>query len=137
MKLVVTRSPSDEQCTLGKLTVDGEFECFTLEDIVRPDGEPKVFGETAIPYGLYQVVITFSPHFQRDMPLLVNVPSFDGVRIHPGNSAKDTEGCLLVGDAEGRDAISQSRSAFDALYPKIRDALDAGEEVTIEYVAEE
>lgn len=136
MKLVVTRSPSDEQCTLGKLTVDGEFECFTLEDIVRPDGEPKVFGETAIPYGLYQVVITFSPHFQRDMPLLVNVPSFDGVRIHPGNSAKDTEGCLLVGDAEGRDAISQSRFAFDALYPKIRNALDAGEEVTIEYVAE-
>lgn len=133
MKIEVKRNPSDAQCTLGELFIDGAFECHTLEDIVRPDGEPKVFGQTAIPNGLYQLVITYSPHFQRDLPLLVNVPGFSGVRIHPGNTAADTEGCLLVGESAGRDAIGQSRAAFEPLFSKIRNALDAGEEVTVEY----
>jgi hypothetical protein len=132
MRITVQRSPSDAECTLGKLYVNSEFECFTLEDIVRADGE-KVFGQTAIPAGTYKVIISYSPHFQRDLPLLIGVPNFEGVRIHPGNFAKDTEGCLLVGESEGRDSIGQSRAAFDALFPKIRDAIDNGEEVTISY----
>jgi hypothetical protein len=133
MKLLVQRYPSDENCTLGKLFVNDLYECHTLEDIVRPDGE-KVFGQTAIPAGTYKVVITFSDHFQRDLPLLLDVPDFEGVRIHPGNVAKDTEGCLLVGEGAGVDAITQSRAAFDVLWTKIRDAIGAGEEVEITYV---
>ena len=135
MKLKVVRQPSDDTCTLGELFVNDEHECYTLEDVVRPDGAPKVFGQTAIPYGTYSVSITFSPHFQRDLPLLADVPDFEGVRIHPGNTAADTEGCLLVGEESGRDQILQSRAAFEPLFAKIRDAISNSEEVTIEYVA--
>jgi hypothetical protein len=133
MKLEVVRSQCGAVCTIGELLVNGEHECFTLEDVVRPPDAPKVFGETAIPYGIYSVVITYSPHFQRDLPLLVGVPQFEGVRIHPGNTAADTEGCLLVGVGRGNATITGSRVAFEALYPKIKGALDMGEEVTIEY----
>lgn len=134
MKLTLNRSPSDSACTIGQLLVDGNPECFTLEDIVRPPGAPKVFGETAIPAGTYGVIITFSPHFQRDLPLLVNVPGFEGVRIHPGNVAADTEGCVLVGVDRLADSIGRSRIAFDALFPKIEQALVRGELVSIEIV---
>lgn len=133
MKLTVVRE-CGASCTIGTLLIDGVFECYTLEDVVRPDGEPKVFGETAIPAGEYDVTITFSPHFQRDLPLLHAVPSFEGVRIHPGNTAADTEGCLLVGESRDAESIHNSRAAFDALYPKIRDAIERGEKVTIAYV---
>ena len=133
MKLEVVRFQCGAECTIGVLLVDGEHECYTLEDIVRPDGAPKVFGQTAIPYGTYDVVITFSNHFQRDLPLLVGVPNFEGVRIHSGNRAEDTEGCLLVGTGHTGDSVTNSRVAFDALFPKIWDAIERGEKVTITY----
>ena len=132
MKLEVIRGPSTSACTIGKLFVDGVFECYTLEDVVRHDGV-KVYGETAIPAGTYVVVITFSNRFQRDLPLLVNVPDFSGIRIHAGNVAADTHGCLLVGQHRLDASITHSRDAFNALFPKIRHAIDAGEEVTITY----
>ena len=132
MKLQVIRTMCGADCTIGELLVDGEHECYTLEDVVRPDGE-KIFGKTAIPYGTYSVAITFSHHFQRDLPLLVGVPNFDGVRIHPGNTASDTEGCLLVGKHYTAGAVTESRLAFDTLFTKIRDAISGGEEVTITY----
>ena len=116
MDILLTREPSTAACTLGSLAIDGEFECFTLEDIVRP---VKIKGMTAIPAGDYEVVVTFSARFNRPLPLLLAVPNFDGVRIHPGNTAKDTEGCILVGQKKGTDQILQSRAAFDALFPKI------------------
>jgi hypothetical protein len=131
MKLEVIRN-CGATCTIGELLVDGEHECWTLEDVVRPAGE-KVYAETAIPYGVYDVTITHSPHFQRDLPLLLSVPNFEGVRIHSGNTAADTEGCLLVGTGRNATSIVGSRDAFNALFPKIRDALDAGEAVTIEF----
>lgn len=134
MKLKVTRQQFEPECTIGALTVNGFAQCYTLEDVVRPTGEPKVFGQTAIPTGTYKVIITFSPHFQRDLPLLLNVPNFEGVRIHPGNTAADTEGCILVGVDRLADSIGHSRIAFDALFPKIQQAIAAGEEVTIEVV---
>lgn len=130
MKLQLKREPSDSACTIGKLSIDGAGFCWTLEDVVRSG--PKVFGKTAIPAGTYQVVITYSPHFQRDLPLLVNVPGFEGVRIHPGNTAADTEGCILVGMDRLADSIGHSRIAFDALFPKIQAAIVAGESVSIE-----
>jgi hypothetical protein len=132
MKLKLSRTWPSAGCTIGQLSVDSMPQCYTLEDVVRPAGAPKVFGQTAIPAGVYGVVITFSPHFQRDLPLLVNVPGFESVRIHPGNTAADTEGCILVGVDRASDSIGRSRVAFDALFPKIQQALARGDLVSIE-----
>jgi hypothetical protein len=132
MKLTLYRTEHTADSTIGRLSIDGAPFCYTLEDIERPAGAPKVFGQTAIPPGLYQVIITHSPHFGRELPLLVNVPGFDGVRIHPGNTAKDTEGCILVGMDKLADSIGHSRVAFDALFPKLQAAINAGEGVVIE-----
>ena len=129
MKLTLERSWCGPVCTIGTLRVDGEFAAFTLEDVVR---EEKIAGETAIPAGEYNVVITPSARFKRDLPLVEDVPGFEGIRIHPGNDAGDTEGCILVGLAKGKDYVSESRKAFDILFPKIKSALDAGETVTLE-----
>lgn len=133
MKIDVARTLCGDSCTIGDLFIDGLFNCYTLEDVVRPADAPKVFGQTAIPYGTYQVIISFSPHFNRDLPLLVGVPGFEGVRIHPGNTAADTEGCLLVGLGRSDGAVTKSVAAFDLVFPQIRDALQRGEEVTIEF----
>jgi hypothetical protein len=127
MILELRRGQSDSKATLGDLYVDGVWTCYTLEDTeVRG---PKIPGETAIPTGLYKVIITMSPKFGRPLPLLVDVPGFDGIRIHPGNTAQDTEGCILLGQTEGKDFIGSSRAAFDSLYPKIEAVLANGGEV--------
>ena len=122
MNLRLIREPSALGTTLGVLFVDGHYECFTLEDELRED---KIPGETAIPPGRYRVVITPSQRFQRDMPLLMNVPGFAGVRIHSGNVAADTEGCILVGRDRGVGMVLQSRVAFASLFAKLEAALAA------------
>lgn len=132
MELRLDRINHGDTATIGNLYVDGKFECFTLEDRVRPTG-PKVPGQTAIPPGTYPVMITFSPRFKRNLPLLMNVPNFSGIRIHPGNSADDTEGCILVGQeiASGGVWLLRSRAAFDPLFAKLWDAETGGEKITI------
>lgn len=130
MKLLLERSWCGPKSTIGTLSVDGRNECFTLEDVVR-DG-PKVYGETAIPVGTYNVIVTPSQRFKRDLPLVENVPGFQGIRIHSGNTAEDTDGCILVGKAKGTDSVTDSRAAFNELFTKIKAALDAGEAVTLE-----
>ncbi len=138
MKLLLEREPSHLTCTLGSLYVNDEFECFTLEDVVREiPGVPverwKIKGKTAIPAGTYKLDLTFSQRFQRMLPILIDVPGFEGVRIHTGNTDADTEGCILVGtQLAGAESITYSRAAFNALYPKLVDALGAGEVLTIE-----
>lgn len=139
MNLTLKRRPSGVSCTIGELFENEEHECFTLEDIVRevpgkPVSEWKIGGETAIPSGRYKITVTHSLHFNRDLPLLNGVPGFLGVRIHSGNTDADTEGCILVGRSLADEAIMQSRLAFDQLFEKIRDALDASEEVWISIV---
>lgn len=126
MKLEIKREPSANGCTIGSLYVNDVFECYTLEDVVR---DQKIHGETAIPAGTYQVVITFSPRFQRDLPLLVGVPDFEGVRIHPGNTSADTEGCILPGQTRTANSVGASRLAFEALFRKIKDAQSKHENV--------
>jgi hypothetical protein len=121
MKLALQREPSVNGATLGNLYVDGAFQCYTCEDVVRPI---KIFGQTAIPAGTYKIEITFSPHFQRDLPLLIDVPDFSGVRIHPGNTPADTEGCILVGTQKGNASVLNSRVAFDALFALMQAAQD-------------
>lgn len=135
MRMLLQREPSTEACTIGRLTIDGDWCCWTLEDIVR--NGPKKPGETAIPPGIYTVQITHSPRFNTRLPLLLGVPGFEGVRIHPGNSAADTEGCILVGQSKGMNAILRSRAAFVPLLAKLETAQARGEQVTIEVRAAE
>lgn len=130
MKLELVRDQLDPDVTIGRLSVDGAFFCYTLEDVVRPDGE-KVYGETAIPAGTYKVVITHSPRFKVRMPLLLNVAGFMGVRIHAGNTAGDTEGCVLVGDERRAKSIGRSRVAYDRLFAVLDAALKRGETVDL------
>lgn len=99
MKLKLVRIAQRDTYTIGKLYVEDEYFCDTLEDRVRDlTIEKKVPGETAIPFGKYDVVVTMSPRFKRELPRLLNVPHFDGILIHRGNTAADTSGCILVGE---------------------------------------
>ena len=132
MELKLVRKIFTDKSTIGDLSVNGTFECFTLEDPPRP---VKIKGETAIPAGKYEIAVTFSNKFGKFLPLLLNVPGFDGIRIHPGNTAKDTLGCILVGQGKGVDSISSSRLAFLPLFEKIQAVLRS-EKVFIE-IAEE
>lgn len=129
MKLKLERTWCGAKCTIGTLMVDGVAECFTLEDVVRA---VKIHGETAIPAGTFNVIVTKSQRFGRDLPLVENVPGFEGIRIHPGNDAADTDGCILVGRTKGVDFVGESRVAFNALFVKIQKALAAVEKVTLE-----
>jgi hypothetical protein len=122
MEISVLRKEFTEESTIGEMSINGQYFCFTLEDKVRPDGEPKVPGKTAIPYGKYQVVINWSNRFQKYMPLLINVPHFEGIRIHPGNTDEDTEGCILVGFYRSKDRVTESRKAFVALMKVLQSA---------------
>lgn len=131
MNLKLIRKDFTEESTIGELYVDGEFECFILEDTVR---DTKIYGKTAIPYGVYDIKITHSPRFKRHLPLLLNVPNYQGVRIHVGNYPKDTEGCLLPGKTKGKDFVGNSKIAFNELYRKMVRATERGETLSIEIV---
>jgi hypothetical protein len=133
--LRLVREPSADGATFGVLFVDGRFECFTIEDQVRSG--PKVPGKTAIPAGRYQVVVTPSARFQRRLPLLVDVPGFSGIRIHPGNTINDTDGCLLPGTRIERTALAvrESRVAFQRLFAKLEAADGDQVWITIENAA--
>ena len=128
MELRVERTDFSETSTIGTLYVDDQFECYTLEDKVRP---VKIKGKTAIPAGRYEVIINFSQRFGRMLPLFLNVPHFEGVRIHPGNTAADTEGCILVGETKDAEFIGQSRLAFEGLFNKLKTASET-EKIFIE-----
>jgi hypothetical protein len=119
MNLTLIRKYPAADCIVGELFIDGKFECFTLEDIERP---LKIAGVTAIPRGHYEIVITYSARFKKPLPLLLNVPNFDGVRIHTGNTALNTEGCILVGKSKTENSVLQSRDAFNILFPKLQQA---------------
>jgi len=121
MQITVKRLHKTDTSTIGELLIDGIFECYTLEDIERP---VKIKAETAIPKGTYKVIINQSNRFKRLMPLLLNVPNFEGVRIHAGNTNHDTEGCILVGRTRSKDFIGQSRKAYDKLFKKMQAAKD-------------
>ena len=121
MKIEVKRLYKTENSTIGELTIDGKFECYTLEDKER---EVKIKCETAIPKGTYKVIINQSNRFKKLMPLVLNVPNFEGIRIHPGNSNHDTEGCILVGQTRSKDYISKSRKAYEILFAKMKLAKD-------------
>ena len=122
IELALTRRPSLKKTTLGSLSIDGRFFCFTCEDEVREiKGKPvecwKEPGETAIPEGRYKVTLVDSGRFGRNTFSLEDVPGFSEIRIHSGNTAADTEGCILVGVSidPGAGTIGQSRVALAKL----------------------
>ncbi|MBP9994103.1 MAG: hypothetical protein KBT67_04055 [bacterium] len=123
LKIKLERLWLKESYTIGKLYVDGKYLCDTLEDKFRDLSKAKkVYGETAIPAGEYRVIMTYSPKFRREMPLLLNVPQFETVRIHPGNTADDTEGCILVGENKVKGGLINSRIHSDRLNEMIQSA---------------
>jgi len=113
MELKLIREDFTEDSTIGKLYINGVFHCYTLEDKVR---KVKIKNITAIPTGKYEVIINFSNRFQQMMPLLLNVPNFQGVRIHWGNYSKDTEGCILIGDSKKVNFIGNSKTQYNKLF---------------------
>jgi hypothetical protein len=129
-ELTLKRVYLNEKYTIGKLYIDGVYFCDTLEDRVRDtnkdgmfdNGEIKIHGDTAIPYGEYEVRVTYSNHFQRNLPLLLNVPSFEGIRIHRGNTAADTEGCILLGENKIKGKVVNSTPYELELTKKLTEA---------------
>jgi hypothetical protein len=124
MTLRLIREPSRDEATMGVLFVNGHYECFCVEDMIREvSGVPveawKVVGRTAIPQGRYRIQLTHSQRFNRTLPLLVDVPGFTGVRIHPGNTAADTEGCLLLGTGRTGGSVTGSRIACERLFERM------------------
>lgn len=138
MKISVMRSPSQGGATIGKLFVDGAFKCHTLEDEIREvEGEPveawKIKGETAIPAGSYRVSLEFSNRFGPDTLSIHDVPGFQYIRMHAGNTSADTEGCLLLGLQAGSASLigGTSRPAVELVKGLVRAAIERGESVTI------
>jgi hypothetical protein len=114
---VLERIQQDPDVTIGELTIGSLHVCFTCEDAVREiPGEPvedwKIKGETAIPVGRYRIERTFSNRFQKVLPQLLNVPGFEGIRIHPGNTSADTEGCILPGLDRLPNGVGSSQLAY-------------------------
>lgn len=134
------RRTKHPKTTFGALTVAGRFECYTLEDLVRadpnlatPENEAKVHGQTAIPVGRYEVVFQDSPKFGPDTLTLLGVPGYSHVRMHGGNDAEDTEGCIIVGDQideyEGKISGGKVRGVLNKLKDRARATFAKGENV--------
>ena len=130
MRLRLKRHWFTNRSSMGVLMVDDQTFSFTLEDVARADGV-KIDGETCIPAGEYRVTLDFSQRFQAVMPHILDVPMFEGIRIHKGNAPNDTGGCILVGYAHGQDLIWDSRKAYDDLMVKLQAAYDKQEQITL------
>lgn len=125
VQLELKRKYYKNNYTVGKLYINGEYFCDTLEDTdrqldfnmsIEDINNIKVKGSTAIPTGIYEIQITYSPRFKRKMPLLLNVPGYSGIRIHSGNTHEDTEGCILVGKNKAVGKVLNSRVTYNALF---------------------
>ena len=138
MKILIQREVLGPDYAEGKLYINGMFFCVTLEDKdrfleVAKSEKDKVYGQTAIPRGVYELKVDFSRRFKQLMPILVGVPGFSGVRIHAGNTPLDTDGCILVGlDRWKPGAILSSRTAFNRLMKVLESALAKGEDIYLE-----
>lgn len=117
MKIKVDRIYKGESYTIGKMYLNGEYFCDTLEDAIRP---VKIPNETAIPAGTYKVEVTYSPRFKRNLPLLVDVPNYTGIRIHNGSNKDHTSGCILVGFNTAKGKLTDSRKTADQLTEKLK-----------------
>lgn len=132
MELLLERRYLKAAYTIGCLSVDGTRFCDTLEDPVRDlEHMPKIPGATAIPAGCYEVIVNRSPRFGRELPRLLNVPDFEGILIHRGNTAEDTAGCILVGENREPGKVLNSTAYELRLTALIREAATRGEQTFI------
>jgi len=124
--ITLKRNMFNDNNTIGELYgINNEFLCYTLENKVRAVKIPKI---TAIPYGIYKLVFTYSKRFEKEMIQLLNVPNFEGVRIHSGNTEKDTDGCILVGNKvlnkQNNYSIYESKIAVEKIEKYIKALLN-------------
>jgi len=143
MNLYLYRKIFNPTYTIGKFYMDVQFQCNTLEDTVRDlidlnddgdfnDGdEGKVYGETAIPAGKYQIKMQHSPTFNKVMPYLQNVPGFTGIMIHGGATTEHTKGCVLVGENVGNGRLVNGPAWSGVIRQKIIEAEARKEEIWI------
>ena len=129
MRLTLKRIANKDNYCIGKLYINGKYFCDTLEDVDRGLDDSmteadilkqKKYGQTAIPTGIYTVLLTYSPKYKKVMPLINNVKGYSGIRIHSGNSSKDTLGCLLVGKNTVVGRLTDSRNTYNALYKRLQ-----------------
>lgn len=141
MKIIILRLNKFDTCTISEVFVNGAFFSYCLEDKDRGLRQDmplkdimaiKVKGQTAIPTGSYNVAYTYSPKFKKMLPLVENVPGYSGIRFHPLNTDKDTEGCLGFGWWTGGERILASKLYTDRMIRMIANAIDIGETVTLE-----
>jgi len=140
MILLLKRRYLADDYTIGSLFINGVYLCDTIEDKVRDvnqdgefgEGEEKVFGETAIPYGRYHVELSMSPKFKRELPMILDVPHFTGIRIHRGNTAEDSHGCILPGENKAKGHVINSSAYEIKIVNKIRIAEYNNEDIIIE-----
>ena len=142
MKLKVIRKYFKNTYTIGKLYVNDKYFCDTLEDKNRDlnkngkfdNGEVKVYSETCIPFGTYNIKLTYAPKFKRELPWLQNVPHFSGILIHRGATSKNTSGCILVGENKVVGKLINSADYEIKLVKLIKEAITKGDKITIEIV---
>ena len=129
MRLTLKRIANKDNYCIGHLYINGKYFCDTLEDHDRGLDDSmtledilklKKYGETAIPTGIYNVLLTYSPKYKKVMPLINNVKGYSGIRIHSGNTAKDTLGCLLVGKNTKVGMVTDSRNTYNALFKRLQ-----------------
>lgn len=141
MRILLQRHALKAGYTIGRMEINGRYFCDTLEDPDRGLRESmtedeiaalKVKGATAIPTGTYRIDMqTRSPRFGRVLPRLVSVKGYSGVLIHCGNTADDTEGCILVGENRERGKVLNSRATLESLLVFLRAAQAEGEEIEL------
>lgn len=132
MKLELNRLYQKDTYTIGKLYIDGQYFCDTLEDKVRDlSREYKIPGKTAIPAGKYEIIVNVSPRLQRKLPRLLNVPGFEGILIHRGNMAEDTAGCILVGENKAKGKVINSTDYEVKLTEMLERAMQKNDKITI------
>lgn len=131
MNIILNRIAKKAKYTIGKLYINDQYFCDTLEDTDRGLTQSmteqqieskKVYGETAIPTGTYKVIISYSNKFKKQMPLLLNVPGFAGIRIHSGNTEKNSLGCILVGKNKAVGKVLESRDTYNKLFSILQEA---------------
>ena len=135
MQILLKRIAKKDTYTIGKLYIDDVYFCDTVEDkdrglnqsmSVNDIKKKKVYGETAIPTGTYKLVIDYSNRFKKRMPHILNVPGYDGIRLHTGNTAQDSLGCIIVGKNKVVGKVIESRDTYNKLFPILDKACKEG-----------
>jgi ribosomal protein S13 len=142
MKIDLFRKYIRNGYSIGKLSINGKTICDTLEDedrgLISEMTEEeiksiKLYGKTAIPVGEYKVTMSYSQRFKKVMPLLLDVKGFAGIRIHSGNTAEDTEGCILCGLNSEKGKVLNSKVYTELVYKYIRNGLNEGVTIQIHW----